>query len=185
MEESFEVVVNRLSPTLKRITHRLNGHFSFFDDDDLFQEALVHLWGAFRHGSLTDKTDSYILQGCYFHLKNYIRKTMDKARLVSLYRLMDEADASLEDVLPLADASASREAEERILTEQARMSGLTAREKEVLSFCLDGLTTREIGSRLGISHVMVIKIRDRIKDKCAALRKILEGGLPKLTKFYL
>ena len=77
-------MMRKLSPTLRRITHKLNGHFTFFDEDDLFQEALEHLWLAFQDGTLGDKTDSYVLQGCYFHLKNYIRKTMDKAKLTSL-----------------------------------------------------------------------------------------------------
>ena len=83
MDKKFEEMLRKLSPTLRRITHKLNGHFTFFDEDDLFQEALEHLWMAFQDGSLGDKTDSYVLQGCYFHLKNYIRKTADKAKLIS------------------------------------------------------------------------------------------------------
>lgn len=74
---SFEALVGKLTSTLRRITRKLNGHFTFMDDQDLFQEALIHLWSCFQSGSLDDKTDSYILQGCYFHLKNYIRKAQD------------------------------------------------------------------------------------------------------------
>ena len=57
-KNSFEEMMGKLSPTLRRITHKLNGHFTFFDEDDLFQEALEHLWVAFENGTLGDKTDS-------------------------------------------------------------------------------------------------------------------------------
>ena len=76
---SFDVLMKRISPTLQRITQKLNGHFTFMDHEDLFQEALLHLWTDFQNGSLSDKTDSYVLQGCYYHLKNYIRKVQDSA----------------------------------------------------------------------------------------------------------
>ena len=78
MNDNFEVLIKRVSPTLKRITYRLNGHFSFFNDEDLFQEALIHLWEDYQKGKIQDKTDSYILQGCHFHLKNYLRKMKPK-----------------------------------------------------------------------------------------------------------
>jgi DNA-binding CsgD family transcriptional regulator len=42
---------------------------------------------------------------------------------------------------------------------------LSWREREVLSCFLEGMSMREIGGRLGISHVMVLKIKNRIRDK--------------------
>ncbi|MCX5704439.1 MAG: hypothetical protein NT066_08150 [Candidatus Omnitrophica bacterium] len=100
---SFEILLKRISPTLKRIAYRLNGHFSFFNDEDLYQEALIHLWLDFKEGKLSDKTDSYILQGCYFYLKNYIRKNYDKANLISLEKQNNQEceDFDLENVLSL------------------------------------------------------------------------------------
>lgn len=74
---SFQELHQKLSPTIKRIAYRLNGHYRSFNHDDLYQEATIHLWSNFLKGKLSDKTDSYILQGCYFHLKNYIRKVND------------------------------------------------------------------------------------------------------------
>ena len=56
----FEALIAKLSPTLKRITCKLDGHFTFMDDQDLFQEALIHLWSDIQLGKLDDKTDSYI-----------------------------------------------------------------------------------------------------------------------------
>jgi len=163
----FEELVKRLSPKLKRITYKLNGHFSFFNDEDLYQEALIHLWQDFFAGKLNDKTDSYILQGCYFHLKNYIRKARDKANLVSLNAMIDEEGSNLEEILCLENPeSCLVDLENKILIGQIQNNGLTQREKEIFCLSLEGLTIREIGKRLGISHVRVVKLQKRIQGKC-------------------
>lgn len=167
---TFEGLVKRVSPTLKRITYRLNGHFSFFNDEDLFQEALIHLWEDFQKGKLQDKTDSYILQGCYFHLKNYLRKTRDKVSFLSIDNFVDEDGTGLGEILSLEDNNSCFDyLENKMLIEAIQNNGLTPREKEVLSLCLESLTTREIGQRLGISHVRVVKLRNRIRTKCKNL----------------
>ena len=167
----FATLVKKISPTLKRIAYKLNGHFTSFNHDDMYQEALMHLWVDYNEGKLADKTDSYILQGCYFHLKNYIRKDSDKARFVSLEGCQDNEDGQQQSatdyLLHIKDPQDYLElAHCNLVIEQINNNGLTKREKEVFSFALEGLTTREIGARLGISHVMVVKIKGRIKSKC-------------------
>lgn len=169
MERKFEEYIERLSPTLRRITYRLNGHFSFFNDDDLFQEAMEHLWVSFQKGSLDNKTDSFVLQGCYFHLKNYIRKMIDKAKLTSINSVIDEEGTTLEDILIAEDHSIEDAADNAMLGEKIEMGGLSKREGEILTLSLEGLTVREIGRRMGISHVMVIKIKKQIRVKCVVL----------------
>jgi len=176
MDEKFEVLLSRLSLTLRRITYKLNGHFTFFDDDDLFQEALEHLWVVFREGKLQDKTESYILQGCYFHLKNYIRKTMDKVRLASLNAIIDEGAGDLADLIIVKDTNFEETVETSFLEDSLVAKLLTERERKVVSLSLSGLTVREIGRQLDISHVMVVKIKKRIKDKCSGLRNKYSGG---------
>ncbi len=172
----FERMLKNLTPTLRRIAHRLNGHHSFFDEDDLFQEAVEHLWVAFNNSRLTDKTDSYVLQGCYFHLKNYLRKNLDKADLSSLSEPVDENNTTLEDTIS-ADAMKGMDAlNEAAFMETAYSSGLDNREKTVLSMSVDGFTAREIGQRLGVSHVMVLKIKANVKRKCLLLNKYLRTG---------
>ncbi len=170
MNGHFEVLVNRVSPVLKRITYRLNGHLSFFNDEDLFQEALIHLWEDFQEGKLQDKTDSYILQGCYFHLKNYLRKVKPKMKLVSLDLLInDDEGRSLEESLLLKreDSQDVRDyLNNKLLVETIRNNGFTKREKDILSFYSKGLPTRAIGERLGVSDVRVIRLMRAIKDKC-------------------
>lgn len=161
----FESLLRKLSPTLKRITRKLNGHFSFMDHEDLFQEAAMHLWSHFNCGDLDDKTDSYILQGCYFHLRNYIRKTQDSATLLSLHAPFDEDGTRLEDVLLADDLASYDQLEGGFQIEALEASGMTRREREVLLFCLEGMTTREIGKKLNISHVSVVKARKKIQDR--------------------
>jgi DNA-directed RNA polymerase specialized sigma subunit len=50
-------------------------------------------------------------------------------------------------------------------------NGLTDKEKSLLPFFAQGLTTREIGGRIGISHVSIVKMRKTICEKC---RKYLD-----------
>ncbi len=161
----FEMLVERISPTLERITQKLNGRFSFMDHDDLFQEALLHLWVDYQAGRLDDKTDSYVLQGCYFHLKNYIRTVQDKAPIVSLATLQDEEGTSLEELLEGDEIAAFDYVDGKMQVEALLDAGMTEREREVLGLTMEGVTTREIGSMLGISHVSVVKIRNRIRQR--------------------
>jgi len=172
----FEILVKKLSPTLRRIAGKLDDHFSFVDDQDLFQEALIHLWSHFRMGELDDKTDSYILQGCYFHLKNYIRKTRDSAVLLSLNGIPDEDGAPFEETLVAKNVDSYDEVEGSLQIEAMAKTGITQREKDVLSFSLEGLTTREIGKKLGISHVSVVKIRNKIKERYERLNGAPAAG---------
>lgn len=176
INKNFEEMIGKLSPTLRRITYKLNGHFTFFDENDLFQEALEHLWVAFENGSLSDKTDSYVLQGCYFHLKNYIRKTMDRANLTSINLPIDEDGSTIEDTLICHDNNTEDTVDSVFLSEAISKIGLSEREEKILSFCLSGMTVREIGKEMGISHVMVVKIKGRIKIKCESLRNIHSEG---------
>lgn len=163
---TFEGVVKRVSPTLKKIARKLNGHHSFFDDDDLYQEALVHLWNTYTLGTLEDKTDSYILQGCYYYLKNYLRKVREKMIVVSLNDPVGEDNKLLEEIVASEDATSFDYLEGKLYAEAAiKQSCLSAREQEVLSLLMEGMTVRETGSRLGMSHVMVIKIKNKISEK--------------------
>ena len=162
---SFDVLMKRISPTLQRITQKLNGHFTFMDHEDLLQEALLHLWADFQAGALNDKTDSYVLQGCYYYLKNYIRKVQDSATLVSLDSMVEEETAGLEEILEAEDVAAFDYVDGKMQVEALLESGLTPRERDVLGLSMEGMTTREIGQKLGISHVAVVKVRNKLKAR--------------------
>jgi RNA polymerase sigma factor (sigma-70 family) len=165
---SFRELHQKLSPTIKRIAWRLNGHYRSFNHDDLYQEATIHLWSDFLKGKLEDKTDSYILQGCYFHLKNYIRKVNERFNIISIDTVLrEDENITLEDVIGefWACADCRHELHDKFLVESIRNNGLNPKEKRLLDYFSQGLTTRDIGKRLGISHVSVIKLMQKVRIK--------------------
>jgi RNA polymerase sigma factor (sigma-70 family) len=161
----FEELVQRINPTLKKITKKLNGHFTFFNDEDLYQEALVNLWVRYNEGVLHDKTDSYILQGCYYYLRNHLRKVHEDADILSLDNPINEDGLKLEDILCSKDQSPFDDLESSMDIEGAADKCLTERERQILIYLLEGMSMREIGIKFSISHVMVLKIRNRIREK--------------------
>ncbi len=165
----FEVLAKKLSPTVKRIAYKLNGRYRSFSHDDLYQEAFLHLWNDFKAGKLEDKTDSYVLQGCYFHLKNYIRKVNEKPNVISLDMAVgDEEDTSLVEVLYSklgVQEDCRKFLHTKFLVEAIQNNGFSPREKRILMFLKDGLTTRDIGNRIGLSHVSVVKAVKKIREK--------------------
>ncbi|MDD5561898.1 MAG: sigma-70 family RNA polymerase sigma factor [Candidatus Omnitrophica bacterium] len=164
----FEELLQKLSPTIKRIAYRLNGHYRSFNHDDLYQEATIHLWSSFLKGKLGDKTDSYILQGCYFHLKNYIRKVNERSNIISIDASLNSDDeATFGDILGgyWSCPDCRDELHNKFLAQSIRDNGFNPREKRMLAYFSQGLTTRDIGRRMGISHVSVVKIMQRVRVK--------------------
>lgn len=170
MKDNFESILRKISPVLKRITYRLNGHYSHFGHDDLYQEALLHLWNDYNAGKLNDKTDSYILQGCYFYLKNYIRKESPRRKIVSIDAFVDEEGRKTfeESLSEKGDSSAPYfdELNDKLIAETIRNNGFTDKEKYILSLFSEGLTTRDIGKRMGTSHVSIVKLMSRLRREC-------------------
>jgi RNA polymerase sigma factor (sigma-70 family) len=152
----FEELIENFSPLLRRMAKRFKGNLRFLDEEDLTQEMLCHLWEQWNNEKLEDKTFSYIAQGCWFHLQNYLRKIRDKVNWVSLDELQSFPDSSS---LPLEVV------ERKIMIQEIRGNGLTSREREVFNLWLEGYTVREIGKRLRISHVRVVKIENNIRRK--------------------
>ncbi len=165
----FNDVLKKISPTLRKIVYKLDGRYPFLDHNDLFQEAVIHLWRDFNIGKLVDKTDSYILQGCYFHLKNYLRKVGTNKVIISLDGATPNEERGYDELLALKDPKAEGYLDylnNKMLAEAIMNNGFSGREKEILSFFRDGLTTREIGKKIGVSHVRVVKLMRRIREKC-------------------
>ena len=161
----FEDLVKKLTPTIKRITYRLNGRYRVLDHEDLYQEALLHLWQDFVSGKLDEKTDSYILQGCYFYLKNYLRNVEDNNFFASLDEVIGEDDTTLGEMIPDEGPNELETLETKLEAETILNCGLDEREKTVLKLYADGFTAREVGDIVGVSHVTVVKTIERIREK--------------------
>jgi RNA polymerase sigma factor (sigma-70 family) len=168
MEMTFEGLVKKIDPKIKAIAARLDGKYTSFSEDDLYQQAVMCLWKKFNDNTLEDKTESYIVQGCSFDMRNHIRtnfKGVDRKSISAFSPINEEGDYLL-DVLPAKGADTLEETYDVKMTLKDIRKILSSREKIVLERSAEGLTTREIGSELGISHVMVVKIKKKIRNKC-------------------
>lgn len=163
----FYGLLKRLSPKIRAIAYKLKGHFGSFNEQDLFQEAVIYLWQECKNDRLFDKTDSYILQGCYFYLKNYIRTHKSKVGMVSIDAQIDEEDTLFEEIfLKDEDSLYFRDyLDDKLIADIISNSVANPKEKQMLTYYSEGLTTREIGKKLGVSHVSVIKMTNKIKKK--------------------
>ena len=161
----FEELAKRFSPYIRYLSSRSYIPSSAIDKEDLYQEMLFSLWERWRKGELTDKTDSYIKGSCYFCLKNYLRKFKEKAKLISLQEPLGENGVSLEELIPDQKSLLPERLDDAIFIQQMKEKELTRREKEVTNFLSQSYTLREIGKRLGVSHVMVLKIKENIAKK--------------------
>lgn len=172
----FEMLIKKLMPKLKAISRKVNIRYTYCDEDDFMQEALIYMWEAYRRGELNGKTDSYILQGTYYFLKNYVRKkskALDRAS-ISMNCEIDDTGKKVEDTLTLSENTTGIDGSVEIfmLLEEAEEK-FTEKEKEVFYYRIEGYTAREIGSKLGVSHVMVVKIAKSIRVKCRVIREEL------------
>lgn len=153
----FEELVAQVAPRLKRITSELSCRSYLEDGEDLYQEAMVYLLESWRNGKWVDKSISYIVQGCYFYLRNYLRAKKAYRAVLSLEEVVggeENLTATLHDV--------EGQVTGRVLISEL---GLTSRELQVLGLIMQEMSTREIGALLGISHVRVVKIRQKVREK--------------------
>ena len=68
-------------------------------------------------------------------------------------------------MLPSREEGVDRYLDRKITISDIKNNGFTKREKEVFSLLLEGYTVREAGDRLGISHVMVVKLKKNLIRK--------------------
>jgi len=166
----FEMLLKKLEPQLKAIARKVSRNDCYFNVEDLYQEEVIHLWEEYTHGTISDKTESYVLQGCYFFLKNFIRThhhKIDQCCITADWR----EDASPIDLGEVKAGGRFIESLEMDVLKERIKELLTPREWAVLLGLTEGVTRRQIGERLGISHVMVLKIEKHLREKCAYMRK--------------
>lgn len=166
-EHGFSRLAKELSPSLRKLS-RKNRHLGFIDKDDLYQEALINLWSRLEKGELSDKTASYIVRGCYFHIQNYIRTHKVRNNVLSLEEpiVFEEGRQScLKDMLKDEKPDLLSQLNSRFIVDDIMNNGLSRREKDVFRLLYKGLNVRQIAKRLGISHVRVVKIKQNINHK--------------------
>lgn len=84
---------------------------------------------------------------------------------MSLNTMMEEDGPHPEEALVADDRPSCEQVDIIMEVEAMTGAGTSQRERDVFFFCLEGLTTREIGKILGISHVSVVKVRNKIREK--------------------
>ena len=163
----FETLFNKISVRLKRIAKYYNSYGTFSDENDLYQEMSIYLWQHYKNGVPEGINESYIMKGCKFHILNQLRKERGKTTILSLEAPLNvnAGGDTLKDVLADTKEPFSRCIDRKLTIDEIRNNGFTRKEKEVLDHLLEGLTVRETGKKLGISHTMVLKFKKNIIKK--------------------
>lgn len=171
---NFEVVLHTIAPRLRQIACKYRTAGACMDENDLFAEMTSYLWERWACGDIRGKTESYIVQSCYFHLRNYLRTTREAACRVSMDerargagRIDDGDDGApcLGDMLPDGERDLPAITEGNALYDKIMSNGFLKIEKEIVRLLCDGYNIREIGRMLNISHVMVVKHKKHIAQK--------------------
>ena len=69
---------------------------------------------------------------------------------------------TLKENLPSGVESLDKTVDKKMLVDYIMNNGFSKREKDVFGLLLEGYTVREAGGKLGISHVMVVKLKNKI-----------------------
>jgi DNA-directed RNA polymerase specialized sigma24 family protein len=161
-------IVNQIKFQLKAITRKLNIKYQYIDSEDLYQEALFYLWQQYNTGKLKNKNKSYILQGCYYYLKNHIRKYVkykDCQINSNSYYNTENPDKDIDEGNRLGYSGSTTSGLDEYLYYDEFQKDLSSKEKVLLNLRLRGLSAREIGKELGVSHTMVLKMRKKMMTK--------------------
>jgi len=174
--------------SLRRLVRRL--HVARFWQEDLVQEALVHLWR--QELSRPGQSWSWYLRSCEFHLRNFLRKgrSVDSPkRCRNGGPVLDAVSANpggpswtaVEGVATLPDPASPTAVVEQVAADeliQMLTAALTPAERQVLRCLLLGLSARETALRLGVSHTHINQRRHRIVSRLAGL---LNDAVPRVS----
>lgn len=161
---NFNVLLERVSPRLKSLSRYLSRTKSAngsFGAEDIYQEMCLRLWQRFENGIPLEFNDAYIIKGCEFHARNFLRKKTDRLKPKSLDEPINDTGLLLKDTLT-GSQSHHNTCFNNILIEEMKNKTANKKEKNVFDLLMQGHTVRSIGKNLGISHVMVVKYKNRI-----------------------
>lgn len=160
----FRILLEKITPALKYIA-RKHLFYSFYSEDDLYQEMCLYLWQHYGGGLPIGINEAYIIKGCEFHIQNFLRKGRPKAAISSLDEFITPGGLTFADILEDKRADFRLTIENKVTIDEIANIGLTDKEKSVLSYLLKGYTIREIARELGVSHVMILKHKKEITKK--------------------
>jgi DNA-directed RNA polymerase specialized sigma24 family protein len=147
--------------SLRRIVGRIAANATL--QEDLMQEALLHLWQ--QEIQRPDQKLSWYLQGCRFHLNNYISRgrSVDSAKRRSTTAAGSMNGSDMEALLDESEFGGAAFAAVCARDMVAQLSNwMPPIERQIVGYLADGLTIREIAGRLDVSHTAVIKHRRKI-----------------------
>ncbi|MFO1498605.1 MAG: LuxR family transcriptional regulator [Verrucomicrobiota bacterium] len=131
--------------------------------EDLMQEALIHLWQVQEQNP--GQTKNWYLQNCRYRLLHYLAlgRSVDSPKRRASQVHPSEYDDDADDWLDRFEGSDTVLQDVSARDMFSSLSKvLSPREISILQWLAEGLGTREIAKRLGISHPMVIKHRRKI-----------------------
>jgi len=159
----------RVRASLRAIVGRIASNPA--DQDDVFQEMLIHLWRNERNNP--GQTLSWYLQSCKYFGMDYLKrgKSVDsKRREGCTVASMDERTEENEMEPELADVHDFREqlfADDVLALLKGRLS---AGQRALVDALASGASISEVSEALGCSHQYVSKERKKI---ATALEKVL------------
>jgi len=166
---NFEELYKKITPILKRIARRHRTQCLFTDDNDLYQEMCVYLWNNYKNGMPENVNESYIIKGCEFHILNYLRKNRDNVTLISMEKPLGDSRDTIEDIIADTAMPVDELVDKKIIKDEIRNNGFSEKEKEAFFLLAEGMTAREAGKRMHISHVMVLKYKNRLISKLSGM----------------
>ncbi|OGS43130.1 MAG: hypothetical protein A2539_10065 [Elusimicrobia bacterium RIFOXYD2_FULL_34_15] len=163
---NFEKFLKEVKVELGQIAFKFSRYNNYMDEDDLLSEMVLHLWKRWYERGFNNKTKSYVIQSCYFYLRNYLRINEDKkCRFINIDECIGDDGLSYEEIIPDNSVPILESIEENTIFQKISNNGLSSIEREIFKLLYDEYTVREIGEMLSISHTMVIKHKKNILKK--------------------
>ncbi len=162
----YKNILPRIRYVAFKVLKNRRDFFKFIDERDLVQEMSLWLWEKYPEGVPENFNDAYIVNGCEYFIRNYLRKITERKKVVSLDAILDDSGHSFVDLIPDDTEPVYERLDRELLVSDIKEERLNPKEKDVLNLSLQGYTCRQIGDKLRMSHVMVVKYRKRIYDKC-------------------
>jgi len=158
------MLLKKITPTLKYVARRrfIPG---FYSEEDLYQEMCLYLWEHYGGGLPAGINEAYVIKGCEFDIRNFMRKERYGVKFSSIDEPIGDDGLTLGETLEDKKDNAELMIANKLTVDEINNMDLSGRERLVISYLLKGYTAREIAAELGISHVMVLKHKKAIIKK--------------------